>query len=1635
MTRRAASTILFSAFILLGSWLSAQTTKTLPTDPTEFIDEFCSRLDKFGNKEVQQYTKGLRERWTTAGYTEQEKERFIVQTNIMLLKNYQMNPELLNYAKTFELIKSDSAVATIPSQDFFTASDSCILLLNRKQTAKFYAGIRNYAGIGAAFKTSNASWKFSQTDPKLLFGTFANEELGKKVSFPYLEFTNTNLVYSNPSDTTIIYSTKGRFNMMNRMFDGDGGRIDWAKMDLPPDDVYAELIDYGLNLNYSFVKIDTVLFHYNSLLGGKVLKGKFEDINRGYRNINKANYPYFRSYEGGVVIENLIPGVRYEGGFSLRGIRKIGSAYFDWVEIEEEEIPVNEDLDEEDMDSDGGEPDDFSAVDELGYEYDNSAFFFSDDELDGSSDEEDPFAFDEEDYETDSDTETDLSGSDFEAIDEDFMPYSNKERRLMKATLTLNHKDRKTMALRALEFVLDLEKLVSRRTEVSLYISDEDSITHPSVDVVYNVDSSEVVLYKDVKDKKAHQAFLSPYHNYYLYFDAIRWNLKTDVIEFTSLIDKENQSSAIESYDYFALTRFRQAKGVMRFNPVGAINRYMHKYPGTPILPEDICNEYNLPDELPKLMLALPEIEGMGYIQYNEETREIKPLPKLETWSMAALGKKDYDAISIISQVKSGNNAELDLNDREINLEGVEFFTLSDSQYVAAVPNQDHVTVRENRDLNFNGVMAAGKLNFYGVISPEGAPRDTTEGKFTFEYENYKIKCDSLDSLRFILIRNPEVGYNFTKLQKALRNTTIEGVTGAIYINKPYNKNGLEAHPEYPVFDSYTKSYVYWAKPNVRGGVYTKDKLHFDIDPFVLDSLEDFDEKSLSFEGEFFSSEILPPIKQKLSVMEDYTLGFKQVAPPDTGYGLYDGKGRLSSGEVQLDGSGLTTNGTMEFMQTTARSDSFQMFFDSVKAITNDFELPRHTEDGAKYPDIKAGTIAYKWLTKKDQIELQTVENGEPIQLFGGEGLFEGKLIVTKEGLKGSGKLTLGNVTVESEEIDFNEMDFSATKGTFTVYDKNNPGKELYVATDMDISYDVDKHTSEFQSEKVGEATSNFPEQSFMTSLGKGKYNKEKNDLRLESLSVKPKDNYFYSTDKMQDSLNFRANTAYYNFDQKEIDIKGVPYIYVADAKITPDSTSDGAVTVKTDGYLQKLTDAVIDANLETNYHHIYAADIEIKSSKNYDAKGKYDYIEIGGKDQFINMTEIKVQADTLTIAKGSIEEEQGFYLTDRIFFKGETFLKANREYMRFTGEVKIESDNEAFSNWIPFDTIVNPDSVFIKIDVSESQIAGLHYIKQNRVFYSTFLQPKKSKEDLLVASAKGGLTYDRNTNEFRIGPAKKLQGVENRGTTSALDDQNNIITTIGKLDIPFKWEKNTINSEVAGRWKDDMGNREVTANLMLRLTMDCISKEAWAKMAERVKLQASLDPDIQDIDFKDPLFLQSISEFLDPNYKQEEKATKELVKTVENAEVPANDVKVAKELGGSLFLTDIAMRFDPEYKTLFSTSGDIGVLGINGEPINKKASFSSKVEYNLGRYTPQGLRLSDTLKIYIEIDEFTWYYFKFAGDVVYTWSSDVEGYIAQLESELEKRKKSDGYRFELATEEEMQDFLNRFTSRYIWRE
>ena len=82
-------------------------------------------------------------------------------------------------------------------------------------------------------------------------------------------------------------------------------------------------------------------------------------------------------------------------------------------------------------------------------------------------------------------------------------------------------------------------------------------------------------------------------------------------------------------------------------------------------------------------------------------------------------------------------NSSLNLNTKDLNIKGVNFVSLSDSQKVYIQPYGGKVSVKKNRDFDFSGRISAGKGRFvlYGK-------------DFNFKYDDFKIDLNKIDSVQ-----------------------------------------------------------------------------------------------------------------------------------------------------------------------------------------------------------------------------------------------------------------------------------------------------------------------------------------------------------------------------------------------------------------------------------------------------------------------------------------------------------------------------------------------------------------------------------------------------------------------------------------------------------------------------------------------------------------------------------------------------------------------------------------------------------------------------------------------------------------------------------------------------------------------
>jgi hypothetical protein len=1607
------------------------------TLPDAFIVTFLKELNDTRMSEAKELASQLDKQWKDGSIGDEEKETFITHVNTMVSKKYGMYPEITHYAKAFSLVKRQDTYVKLQPKEFFSVTQECINVLEIKRLRSYLANLCEYIPNGYTCKRQKYYWQATQEMPRLSMLEL-RDNANKKYVAPVIKFRNTDLRFIStlPADSTFIKKTSGDYNLLTKDYIGINGQVDWDKMEIP--NASCSFNKLHLNFNIGMVSADSVTFNYPSVLSRPMI-GRFEDRNIGYKDINKANYPYFKSYGGGVVIENLIPNVRYEGGFSLRGVRKIGSSYDTLVKYTAKEprivpvkkkkstvvpnpkLPEIQDKEEEkieDIYSDFG-MEEFATSEDKGEEM--AIQWEVDPSYSGASDSEvipEGGSAVEENGETK--TESGMTGAKPINNPWDTPTYGTPDKIVKKifAKAEFSKDGKVAVKCQGDEFVLDKKALVAPTVQVEIYLGENDTLSHPGIDLIYDVSDRKMTLKRATKGLHARQPFISTYHDFYLYFESIVWAMDKDELEFTAFIDKENKISAIESFDYFNQSRFDGVKNILSYHPLGMIYRFAldEKMVNTPITPENIVKNYLKPGDLEGFKKALPDMESSGYIRYDKKTLEITPLQKLFTWTKAARKKKDFDAIQVASKVTAGNHATMSFKDKQINMKGVQPFVLSDTQFVRVLPLDQEVNVGKNRNYSFGGSMAAGKMNFYS----------SGKDKLQFDYESYNVFCDVIDSMKFILVRNVGLDYEFSPLQTALRSTVFEHIVGKIHIDNPDNKSGEKRYPAFPVFDSYEKAYVYWEKSTVQDKIYLKDKLFFQLDPFVMDSLDNFDERALRFDGSFFTSDIFPKFRQTLVVMPDNTLGLKHVTEDD-GLPLYKDKGRFYN-EINMDGLGLHANGKIEYIGSFALADTFLFHFDSVMAVAKVFELKRETRNGAFFPAIHGDTVVYRWYVPNDRLEISSTQS--PIKIFGEEGTFVGKIIITPKGVWGKGTITVGTIAITSDSIILNENSFSCDKSTFVVLDPLDPKLKHFIAEQVSTKYDVGKKEANFETKEAGKTKAFFPIQQYKTSLTKGFYSEAKTELKLEGMSSVVQDNYFLSVDKKMDSLQFTATTSYYEVKKQNIHVSGVPNIIVADAFIVPDSAK---VTIERDGVMRNLRNAIIYANQETHYDTLYEATVNIASRMNYTGSGKLKYISINGKREEIFFKDLKVNKVGTTTGKGTISDTDDFYLTERIRFRGDVDMEVDKKFLTFKGEVKIESDNPVFKGvWLTFpQSTVNPDSVYIPIEDPESPdgeelTAGLNFMPEYKMFYSNFLQPKKNAEDRLILRAQGGLTFDRSKQEFRIGPKDKLTGKSYLGNTTSFNDKDYIITSNGYYLFPYKFNKNAARVKMSGAWKEDVRRRSTTTNLLMAIDfMEAIPPEPIKLLIEQL---AFLTATKKDVNFQDKQLLENVSAIADYGKAKDEKAR--LFEQKIQELVPA-DVKLDEFVPATILLSNVNFKVNNDANELYADT-EVGLLSISGQPLNKM--MPCRIVYKFAREDGELTDINpvDKLTILMETDANNYVFIEYDGYAIRFMTPFYDAVNEPMRIALEKKKaKENELHCVLGSNDDVVKFRKEFDEKY----
>ncbi|MFB0925498.1 MAG: hypothetical protein QMB65_09485 [Vicingaceae bacterium] len=279
---------------------------------------------------------------------------------------------------------------------------------------------------------------------------------------------------------------------------------------------------------------------------------------------------------------------------------------------------------------------------------------------------------------------------------------------------------------------------------------------------------------------------------------------------------------------------------------------------------------------------------------------------RLTAWVKASGGNVDYDVIGFLSNMKGESNATLSLLNYDLFMKGINSVNVSDSQEVIIYPSRREITLKKNRDFDFSGAIQAGRFDIMGQ-------------NFSFKYDEFKIDMPNVDSLR-IYAEDGRIDKHGDPVVSPVK-TVIEKITGNLLIDKPNNKSGVKLADEYPILNSDRDSYVFYNKRSIQGGVYKKDDFYFHLEPFTIDSLDNFDNDQLKFKGTMLSAGIFPDFEETLTLQPDHSLGFVRTTPKD-GYPMYAGKGTFND-TIKMSNDGLRGSGDLEYITSTTYSDDF----------------------------------------------------------------------------------------------------------------------------------------------------------------------------------------------------------------------------------------------------------------------------------------------------------------------------------------------------------------------------------------------------------------------------------------------------------------------------------------------------------------------------------------------------------------------------------------------------------------------------------------------------------------------------------------------------------------------------------------
>lgn len=1141
------------------------------------------------------------------------------------------------------------------------------------------------------------------------------------------------------------------------------------------------------------------------------------------------------------------------------------------------------------------------------------------------------------------------------------------------AQITVSYKDSTFMIVKSLDFVFRKKQIYSKAADVTIYLK-SGKITHPELIFKLMKDKQMLYLIRDGKGLSKTN-YIDTYHNVSIDAQVITWKVDSPEMILSNLIGSANNRSVFESVSFYQEGFFNQLQGIDNMHPLQRIRNFAVSWGDSEFLVSDYAKSIGYPEG--QVRQQLINLSFHGFLKYNPNTDLVIIQDKLYDYIDFRLGEKDYDMMRFTSVTeKRVPCGVINLEDRSIDVNGINTVNVSENMNVALLPDSGKITLHENRNINLDGHVKAGMISAIGK-------------GLNFNYEQYKVEMDSVDFLQMRVLTGEKDYLGLPKETDVINQ--IEKLSGSLIIDEPDNKSGKKENMIYPILKSTTKSYVYYDKIGVDSLKYDKDKFYFELDTFTLDSIRALQAHNFEFSGRF-SSDILPDFEEKLRLMPDYSLGFKKATSPE-GIDLYEGKVHFVD-TIFLCSTGLGGNGTLTFNNSETKSKNFLFRPDYITGFAEYFQFNKVKQDTLDLPNAFSEDLNIIFTPSKDKIVVNKQEGN--IKMYGDKAKLKGELTIEKSKAFAKGTIMMNKANLISDSIALKGAGLHSDSSYFILTGKDLTEVSFNTkSVEADINFATQKGNFKMLS---GENKVEFKDNKFMSFVSEFSWDMNKNDLSMgSSASLGTR---FVSTNKRQDSLEFLVPVARYNIKEKRIYTEQVKKVDVADVKITP---INGQIIINEGGDIEALDSAIVKLKIQdgqdkfatenkedsvseaTKEHVIFNAHIKIKGRKKYNGYGEYNFINGDSVTKKIIVSDITVDDNNKTVAKGEINIKD-FEFNKHFGYKGDFSIEGKNNFLKFRGGIKLlHGCANGPETYTRFDTIVDPSNILIPIGDKlqkydfKSIYCNFYISADSAHLYSSFLQSRKFHADVPIITGKGFLNYNENKSEYQIASKQKLANNDTIGTIFKLNNETCELSAFGKLnygvDIPG------VDLFGSGTITQKIGNSKINLNSILGVRASIPNQFFKLIGLYFIKSKAKTS------DIKEELIKKRFVEMVKGN---------DINKITDNFNNPSVRLNLYNILNSDIMFPDIDWKFNVD-RHCYYKMGYANLFFVQDYIINKKIKIIAEITKSHG---------GDKLEMILSDDD-TWFYLNFSHKQFQTLSSnkDYNDFLHSLRLDKKKQK------------------------------